>query len=53
MKSLVQVISEQLSVAVAPPLAANQSSTAPWLPEPSHSTTILAALEVISGAVVS
>ena len=42
-KSFDQVTSEQLSVAVAPPLEANQASTAPWLPVPSHSTTIFAA----------
>ncbi|MBC8883011.1 hypothetical protein H9X57_05230 [Flavobacterium piscinae] len=41
LKSFVQVTSEQLSVAVAPPLDANQASTAPWFPDPSHSTTIL------------
>ncbi|MBC8883015.1 hypothetical protein H9X57_05250 [Flavobacterium piscinae] len=41
LKSFVQVTSEQLSVAVAPPLDANHASIAPSLPVPSHSTTIL------------
>ncbi|MBC8883019.1 hypothetical protein H9X57_05270 [Flavobacterium piscinae] len=45
LKSFVQVTSEQLSVAVAPPLEANQASISLSLPVPSHSTTILVLLE--------
>src|SRR5690606_26539019 len=51
-KSFVHVTSEQESEATAPPFEANQSSTAPSLPEPSHSTAMFCAWVVISGAVV-
>ena len=37
-KSLVQVTSEQASVATAPPLLASQALMPFWLPDPSHST---------------
>ena len=52
-KLLVQVITPQLSVAVAPPLEAIHAFKAAVLPRPSHSTVWLAAASVITGAVLS
>ena len=52
-KLLVQVTAEQLSVATAPPLDANHELKVVVFPDPSHSTSILVACVVISGAVVS
>ena len=53
LKVLDQVTSEQLSVAVAPPLFANQSAMEFRFPWPSHSTVIFDAVTLIVGAVVS
>ena len=43
LKLLVHFTSEQLSLATAPPLLANQFAIAVWLPLPSHSTIMLVA----------
>ncbi len=51
--SFVQVISLQLSVAIAPPLLAIQAASASAFPVPSHSTNSSCAAVEISGAVPS
>jgi hypothetical protein len=51
-KSLLNVTAPQLSVAVAPPLFANQAFNASAFPAPSHST-VSSEADVITGAVVS
>ena len=52
MKLLLHVTSSQLSVAVAPPLAASQALSSASLPAPSHSTVSSAPPEM-TGAVAS
>src|SRR5690606_2103981 len=53
LKSFDQEIAEQSSVAVAPPLLANQSLRSAVFPAPSHSTVKSLASVSITGAVVS
>ena len=52
-KLLVQVTFEQLSLAEAPPLEANQAFKASVFPLPSHCTSALEACTKITGLVVS
>jgi hypothetical protein len=52
-KLFVQVTSEQVSEATAPPLLASQALIPVWLPDPSHSTVRFEASTVITGAVMS
>ena len=53
LKLFVQVTSEQVSEATAPPLLASQFWIAVWFPVPSHSTVRFEACVVIVGAVTS